>query len=89
MALGARPGQMLGTILLRGVRLAALGAGLGLVASFFLMRVLASQLYQVKPHDPATFAAAAVILVAIAVLACAIPARRAMRVDPLVALRCE
>jgi putative ABC transport system permease protein len=89
MALGARPGQMLGTILLRGVRLAALGAGLGLLASFFLMRVLASQLYQVKPHDPATFAAAAVILVAIAMLACAIPARRAMRVDPLVALRCE
>ena len=89
MALGARPGQMLALILGRGAALAGAGAALGLTAAFFLTGVLSRQLYGVTPRDPATFAAAALALVAVALVACAIPARRAMRVDPLVALRCD
>lgn len=89
MALGAHPARMLRLVLGRGVCLAAIGAGLGSVAAFFLVRVLATQLYDVKPRDPAIFAIAAALLIAVAVAACALPARRAMRVDPLVALRYE
>ena len=59
------------------------------VAGMFLVRILAQQLYGIQPRDPATFAAAAAILIAVAVAACSLPARRAMRVDPLVALRYE
>ena len=58
-------------------------------AASFLVKVLANQLYEVQPRDPAVFGGAALILVAVALAACWIPARRAMRVDPLVALRCE
>jgi putative ABC transport system permease protein len=89
MALGAEPGRMLRLILRRGALLAGAGACLGVVAASFLVRVLANQLYEVKPRDPAVFAGAALILVVVALAACWIPARRAMRVDPLVALRCE
>jgi putative ABC transport system permease protein len=89
MALGAEPGQMLRLILRRGALLAGAGVCLGAVAASFLVRVLATQLYEVKPRDPAVFAGAALILAAVALAACWIPARRAMRVDPLVALRCE
>ena len=89
MALGAEPGRMLRLILRRGALLAVAGVCLGAVAASFLVRVLANQLYEVKPRDPAVFAAAALVLVAVALAACWIPARRAMRVDPLVALRCE
>ncbi len=89
MALGAQPGRMLGLILRRGALLAAGGVCLGGMASTFLVRALESQLFEVKPRDPTIFAAAALVLVAVALAACWIPARRAMRVDPLVALRCE
>ena len=89
MALGARPGQMLALILGRGAALAGAGAALGLAAAFWVMDVLSRQLYGVTPRDPATFAGAAIVLVAVALAACAIPARRAMRVDPLIALRCD
>jgi putative ABC transport system permease protein len=89
MALGARPGQMLRLILGRGALLAGGGAVLGLAAAFFLTGVLSSQLYGVAPRDPVTFAGSALVLVTVALAACAIPARRAMRVDPLIALRCE
>ena len=89
MALGARPGQMLRLILRRGALLAAGGSVLGITAAFFLTGVLSTQLYGVAPRDPLTFAGAALVLVAVALAACAIPARRAMRVDPLIALRCE
>ena len=89
MALGARPGQMMRLILRRGALLAGGGAALGLAAAFFLTRVLSSQLYGVASRDPLTFAGAAAVLLTVALAACAIPARRAMRVDPLVALRCE
>jgi len=89
MALGARPARMLGRFLARGARLATMGAALGLAAAFFLMKVLATQLYEVTPRDPLAYGAAAALLIAVALLACAIPARRAMKVDPIVALRYE
>jgi putative ABC transport system permease protein len=89
MALGAHPRQMLGEILLRGGRLAAAGAILGAGGAWFVTRALKAQLYGVTPHDPVAFGGAVVVLIAVALIACAIPARRAMRVDPLLALRYE
>jgi ABC-type antimicrobial peptide transport system permease subunit len=89
MALGAEPGRMLLVILRRGATLAGAGALLGAAAAALLVRVLERQLFEVKPRDPAIFAGAAFILLVVALAACWIPARRAMRVDPLVALRCE
>ena len=89
MAIGARAADVLAMIVARGVSLAALGAGIGLLASLGLTRVLASLLYGVSPTDPASFAAVAVFLLAVAALASYIPARRAARVDPAEALRYE
>jgi putative ABC transport system permease protein len=87
MALGARTGNVLGLILGEGLRLAILGAGLGLAGSFFAARLLSGMLFGVAPSDPFTFGSVALVLVAVAMAACYIPARRATRVDPLVALR--
>jgi len=87
LALGARPGSILAMILGEGLRLVALGAALGLCAAFAVSRWIESQLFGVRSTDPLTFAAVCVLLVATAVIACLIPARRAMRVDPAVALR--
>jgi putative ABC transport system permease protein len=89
MAIGANAADVLAMIVGRGVRLAALGAALGLAASLGLTRLLASLLYGVSPTDPASFAAVAVFLIAVAALASYIPARRAARVDPAEALRYE
>jgi ABC-type antimicrobial peptide transport system permease subunit len=89
MALGARRSEVL-ALLLRQVSSPVLaGLGLGLIASLGLTRVLASMLFGVTPTDPATFAAVVVMLSGVAAVACYIPARRAMRVDPTVALRSE
>ena len=89
IALGALPRHVLGVVIGRGMLFAGLGAIVGLAGALALTRLLASQLYGVKPTDPLTFTAVSVILTSVAVLASYIPARRAMRVDPMVALRYE
>jgi putative ABC transport system permease protein len=89
LALGAQTGHVLGLVLRRGMILVVLGVGIGLIASLVLTRWMTSLLYGVSASDPATFASIALMLTAVALLACYIPARRATKVDPLVALRCE
>ena len=88
-ALGASQGAVLKLVVVQGLRSALLGTGVGLAASFGVTRLLQAMLYAVKPADPATFLVAALLWVAIALLACYIPARRATKVDPMVALRYE
>jgi putative ABC transport system permease protein len=89
MALGASPRQMMGLVLRQGLTLAAVGLAIGLAASFAATRLLTKMLFSVKPHDPMTYVAVAALLGAVALLATYIPARRAMKVDPLIALRME
>lgn len=89
MALGATRGKVLGMVVGEGLLLALAGLGLGLLTASGLARVMTSLLYGVTPNEPATFAAASVLLAAVAFLAAYIPARRATKVDPLVALRHE
>jgi ABC-type antimicrobial peptide transport system permease subunit len=76
-------------VLRGGLRSAVIGTCLGLAGAFALSRIITSLLYEVRPDDPLTFVTAATLLVAMALLACYVPARRAARVDPLVALRSE
>jgi putative ABC transport system permease protein len=89
MALGAQPANVRELILGRTMKLAAFGVALGLAGAFALTRYLGSLLYEVRSFDPATFAVVSALLVAAALAACLIPARRAMKVDPMVALRYE
>ena len=89
MALGARAEGVVRLVIRQGMRLAALGAVLGVALAQLLGRVIAGLLYGVAPHDPATFAAVVALLLGAALLACWFPARRASRVDPLIALRAE
>jgi predicted permease len=89
MALGASRGDILHLVLGQAARMAGVGAIAGIVAALSLTRLMASQLFGVTAHDPETFVAVAVMLMLVAIVACYIPARRAMRVDPMVALRCE
>jgi putative ABC transport system permease protein len=89
MALGAGGNQVLWLVLRRGLIQVALGVTIGLAGAFFLSKALASVLVQVTPRDPATFASISILLMLVAIAACVIPARRATRVDPLVALRTE
>jgi predicted permease len=89
IALGAARSDVFRLVTAEGMRLAVLGLGLGLAASLVVTRALASLLYEVRAFDPSVFAAMAVLLGSVALLACYIPARRAMQVDPIVALRYE
>ncbi|MEM9593496.1 MAG: ABC transporter permease [Acidobacteriota bacterium] len=89
MALGASPGEVMRMVTRQGLRPVVLGLAVGLVASVALTRLLASQLYGVRPDDPATFAAAAAGLLAVAYYACRLPAARASRVDPATVMDSE
>jgi putative ABC transport system permease protein len=89
MALGAQPADILRLVLRQGGRLIALGLGAGLAGALVLTRFLESMLFGVSTYDPPTFAAIAVLLGLVAVLACALPARRATKVTPMSALRAE
>ena len=89
LALGAEPFQVLRLVVRQGLTLALVGIGLGFAASMALTPFMAGQLYGVGTTDPDTLAGVPTLLLAIAFLACAVPAWRAMRVDPLTALRYE
>ncbi|NRD68552.1 FtsX-like permease family protein, partial [Corallococcus exiguus] len=89
MALGARSADVLWLVMGHGALLAGAGIGLGLAGALALARVLESQLYGVTAHDPLTFGGVAALLGAVALLACWLPARRATRVDPLLAIRSD
>jgi putative ABC transport system permease protein len=89
LALGARRSDAFRLVLGQGLKLALIGICIGLASSFGLTRLMASQLYGLSATDPLTFAGVAIALAIVALLACYIPARRAARVDPMVALRHE
>jgi len=89
MALGARSGDVLRLVMGQGMKLALAGVALGLVASVALTRTIQSLLFGVSTIDPVTFAALPLLVMLIGMLACWIPARRATRVDPLIALKYE
>ncbi|HXQ96832.1 MAG TPA: ABC transporter permease [Candidatus Limnocylindrales bacterium] len=89
LALGAEPRDLLSLVLARGLRLAAIGLAIGLALSLAGTRLIGSLLFGVNPMDPLTFVAAALVLATVALAACWIPARRAMRIDPAEALRHE
>lgn len=89
LALGAQSGDVVGMVLREGARLALVGVCIGVGAALGLGRLMSSLLFGVTAHDPLTFGSVALLLVLIALVACYVPARRAMRVDPLVALRYE
>jgi putative ABC transport system permease protein len=89
MALGAQPGEILRLIVGQGMKIVSLGLVLGAAASFVLTRLMTGLLYKVSPTDPFTFGATAILLALVALAACYFPARQAMRVEPVTALRQE
>jgi ABC-type antimicrobial peptide transport system permease subunit len=89
LALGAGPGQVKGVFLLRGLRLVLAGVCVGLLLALAAGRLVAGFLYGIKPYDPLSLAMGAGAVTATALLACYLPARRATKVDPMVALRYE
>jgi ABC-type antimicrobial peptide transport system permease subunit len=89
LALGARPADVSRLVIGEGLRLALAGLACGLIAALVLSRALASMLYGVTTTDPATYAAVAAVLVTLACISCYIPARRALRTDPITTLKNE
>jgi predicted permease len=89
MALGARPGDVLRMVLTDGMRLSLVGLGIGLAASLASTRVMSNLLFGVSATDPLTFVAVSLLLMSVSLIACYVPARRATRIDPLIALRHE
>jgi putative ABC transport system permease protein len=89
MALGAARGDILSLVVARGMKLAGIGLAVGIAAAFAAARLLSRMLFGVEPTDPVTYLAVAVSLGIVAFFACYVPARRAMRIDPLIALRSE
>ena len=89
LALGAQRRDIMQMVLRQGLGLSIAGAAVGLVCALIVSHLMAGLLYGVRPTDPLTFAGVALLLIGVALLACYIPARRAIRVDPLVALRYE
>ena len=89
MALGASPAQVMRMVIGQGLKLELIGVAIGVLVALGAARALTTELYQVTPSDPATFIGVPVLFALVAVAACYIPARRGMRVDPLVALRYE
>ena len=89
IALGAQHGRVLRLVLAQGMRPVIAGVAAGLAATFWLSRLMSSLLFEIEPHDPLTYAIAAVVLLGVATLACYLPARRVLRIDPAIALRTE
>jgi putative ABC transport system permease protein len=89
LALGAQPRDVLRLVIGEGMRLASLGVGLGLIGAFILTRFIKSLLFGVGAADPMTFALISLLILSVALLACYLPARRAMKADPLIALRSD
>src|SRR5688500_7063814 len=89
MALGAERADVLRLVVRQGMTMTMIGLALGLIGAYLLSRLIAGLLYGVSATDPLTFAGVSIVLLAVALLACLLPARRATRVNPIVALRTE
>jgi ABC-type antimicrobial peptide transport system permease subunit len=89
VALGAQRRDVLVLVMKEGAKFSLAGIAIGLLSAVFVTRSMASQLYGVSPLDPLTYLAVALVMAAVAFLACYVPTRRAMRVDPAIALRYE
>ena len=89
IALGAQPGDVLHLMMSQGMQLALIGTAVGLAGALALTRVLSTFLFGVSSTDPATIGAVVCLLLAVALVACYLPARRATRVDPIIVMRCD